>query len=318
MLSPMPRLAVAVTCGLTAWTAAGLAQKQESGFATSTTAVVVDVVVRDGKGVPVVDLKPSEFELFEDDVRQKIASVQLIAPGRSSVAPAAASRRGPAAAGTRTRQAGERQSAPATTPEPEATASVPTVIALAYHRLSAEGRELAWKAARSYVNGTMAADDYAGVFVVDTGLQTLQPFTTDRAKVAAAIERAARTQTTVYTRQMPLVSLYGDASPDVSPTAGAEKQGRPLNESGFQPRQHGRRDRMREFAERMENAYEEMMRDRNGHLESAALTALVSAMGGLPGRKTVVLFSEGLSVPAAVASKFRAVIDTANRGNVSV
>src|SRR5205085_7421553 len=49
-------------------------QTPGSGFATSTTAVVVDVVVRDAKGAPIVDLKPSDFELLEDEARQKIAS----------------------------------------------------------------------------------------------------------------------------------------------------------------------------------------------------------------------------------------------------
>jgi hypothetical protein len=39
---------------------------------------------------------------------------------------------------------------------------------------------------------------------------------------------------------------------------------------------------VRQMAERMENAYEEMMRDRNGHAETAALTALASSMGQLP------------------------------------
>jgi hypothetical protein len=71
------------------------------------------------------------------------------------------------------------------------------------------------------------------------------------------------------------------------------------------------------MAERMENTFEEMMRDRNGHAETAALTALASSMGSLPGRKTVVFFSEGMSVPATVEAKFRAVIETANRSNVS-
>src|SRR4029453_8714661 len=72
------------------------------------------------------------------------------------------------------------------------------------------------------------------------------------------------------------------------------------------------------LGEHMERAYEEMMRDRNGNVETAALTALATAMGALPGRKSVVLFSEGIAVPDTVASKFRAVVDTANRGNVAI
>src|SRR5262245_17314677 len=38
------------------------------------TAVLVDVVVRDKRGQPVADLSPSDFELFEDGVAQKIGS----------------------------------------------------------------------------------------------------------------------------------------------------------------------------------------------------------------------------------------------------
>ncbi len=164
------------------------------------------------------------------------------------------------------------------------------------------------------------------MFIVDTGLQTVQTFTTDRAKVAAAVEKVARTQTTTFTRNQALASATGDASPDVSPTASAESPGRPVRESGFQvrgprlstlsPFERAMRE-LHEMPERMENVYEEMMRDRDGHAETAALTALASSMGSLPGRKTVVFFSEGLSVPAAVEAKFRAVIETANRSNVS-
>ena len=171
-------------------------QAPGAGFATSTTAVVVDVVVRDGKGAPVLDLKPSDFELLEDDVRQRITSVQLIAPGR------------PAAAADRAARTGPGGPLPQDTP-PEAGAGAgeaeagPTLIALAFHRLSPEGRTLAWRAARSYVEGSVSANDFAGVFIVDTSLQTVQTFTTDRAKVAAAVEKAARTQTSARASRGP-------------------------------------------------------------------------------------------------------------------
>jgi VWFA-related protein len=304
--------AFGATIGLRAQQAPG------SGFSTSTTAIVVDVVVRDAKGAPVLDLKPSDFELLEDDRRQRITSVELIAPGRTAAGTAAAtgSTTGPAAPGTP-----ETASPGAANPPTQ-----PTLIALVFHRLLGDSRTLAWRAARSYVDGDIAENDLAGVFIVDTGLETVQTFTTDRSKVSAAVEKAARTQTSTFTRQMPFESKFGDAHPDVSPTASAESVGRPPNESGFQPRRRLTRDPkamaggeegVRRMVERMENTYAEMMRDRNGHAETAALTALASSLGALPGRKTVVFFSEGLSIPAAVETKFRTVIETANRANVS-
>jgi VWFA-related protein len=299
---------------------AGLRAQQapDSGFATSTTAVVVDVVVRDAKGAPVLDLKPSDFELLEDDRRQKITSVELIAPGRTRTVTAATkgSTTAPPAPGT----------PPSTTGTSGGTPTAdPTLIALVFHRLDGNSRALAYRAARSYVDGDIAENDLAGVFIVDTGLETVQTFTSDRAKLADAIEKAARTATSTFRRQVPVTSSFGDRHPDVSPTASAEDHGRPPDESGFQPRKR-RRDmsqdeiinrKIQDMAERMENAYQEMMHDRNGHAETAALTALASSLGQLPGRKTVVFFSEGLAIPAAVETKFRAVIETANRANVS-
>jgi VWFA-related protein len=318
----MPRRIAWLVLAAAAAAGAGLrAQQAPGGFTTSTTAVVVDVVVRDEKGAPVLDLKPGDFELLEDDVRQRITSVDMIAPGR--VAPAAAgtgSKPGAAAAMSTTAPGG-----PSTITATPIDAG-PTLIALAFHRLSADSRVLAYRAAKSYVDGTIAPTDYAGVFVVDTRLDTLLPFTTDRQKLATAVERAATTQTTTYTRMPMLSSSFGDASADVSPTASAESHGRPTGESGFQARPRMSNDpaasrggdrQMFEMAERMENYYEEMMRDRNGHFETAALTALASAMGALPGRKTVVFFSEGLSVPSNLEARFRTVIETANRNNVT-
>src|SRR5688572_9278290 len=102
------------------------AQPPSSGFTTSTTAVVVDVVVRDSKGAPVLDLKPGDFELLEDGVRQRIAAVELVAPG-------VARRPSPARGG-----ATDRSSEPPEAPSgagSEAPPGGPTVIALVFHRL---------------------------------------------------------------------------------------------------------------------------------------------------------------------------------------
>jgi VWFA-related protein len=304
------RSVVAALAIVVAAAAAVRTQQPQSGFTTSTTAVVVDVVVRDAKGAPIVDLKPSDFELLEDDVKQRIAAVELIAPGRTHA---------------RTTD-GARPASPQTTPavpaseqgRPSEAPNSPTVMALVFHRLSVDARPLAWRAARTYLDGPGREADYVGVFMIDSSLETLQPYTNDREKIAAAVERAGRTPGSTYVRRAPMESLYGDTNPDTSPTASAESMGRPPNVSGYQPAAQGHRDQLQEAAQRMENFFEEMMRDRNGHAEMAALTALAGSLGALPGRKSMVLFSEGLSVPAAAAATFRGAIDAANRSNVSI
>jgi VWFA-related protein len=285
------------------------AQAPVTGFTTSTTAVVVDVVVRDAKGAPIVDLKPSDFELFEDGAKQRIASVELVAPGaKAPTRPPAVSRDG----------------APPTTPAAETeaptAAATPTVIALVFHRLSPDARDLAAKAARHYLDRA-TPNDYAGVFSIDTGLQALQTFTTDRIRLSAAIERAASMQAAIHARVPGMSAGFGDSDGDVSPTASAESSGRPIGDRSVQSgpgAAAGIDARFIRIYANMERSFAEMVRDRNGHIESAALTSLVTGLGSLPGRKTVVLFSEGITIPPAAEAKFRAVVDSANRANVTI
>jgi VWFA-related protein len=286
-------------------------QAPDPGFATSTTAVVVDVVVRDAKGAPILDLKPGDFELLEDDVKQRIASVELIAPGRT-----------PGRSGTAA-QAGDKAASTVPAPGPDAPAAAvasPTVMALVFHRLSPEGRDLAAAAARRYLERA-TPNDYAGVFSIDTGLSALQTFTTDRARLTAAIERAATLQAALHARQPGMSTGFGDVDGDVSPTASAESSGRPIGDRSVQsgPDAAARIDaRFINIYANMERSFAEMIRDRNGHIESAALASLVTGLGSLPGRKTVVVFSEGITIPPAAEAKFRAVVDSANRANVSI
>jgi hypothetical protein len=55
--------------------------QNEPSFVSRATAVLVDVVVRDRQGRPVLDLKPDDFELLEDGVRQEIGSFTLVSRG---------------------------------------------------------------------------------------------------------------------------------------------------------------------------------------------------------------------------------------------
>ncbi len=46
-------------------------------FETTSTAIVVDVVVRDAKGALVTDLVPEDFDVYEDRLRQSVGSFSV-------------------------------------------------------------------------------------------------------------------------------------------------------------------------------------------------------------------------------------------------
>ena len=59
-------------------------------------------------------------------------------------------------------------------------------------------------------------------------------------------------------------------------------------------------------------------RDQQGYGTMNAMTAVVNALKLVPGRKSVLFFSEGLVIPPNVMPRFLSLIDEANRANVAV
>ena len=123
------------------------AQRATGIVKSDATAILVDVVVRDKRGDPILDLTAADFEVEEDGVRQQVGSVTLF----STPDPAA--------------PVESRRPAPTAAPLPAKLPSAPApppVIALVFDRLSPEARSLAHKAALGYVakaepNSTMAS-----------------------------------------------------------------------------------------------------------------------------------------------------------------
>ena len=194
----------------------GLAQQTDPKFGAATTAVVIDVVVRDAKGRPVTDLTRADFELLEDGVPQDLGDVTRV--GIPLTAPRAA------AAGT----------APAASPTHSASprsVAAPTFLALVFDWLTPDARALAYKGALASLQ-TIQANDFVGVFVSDLSLVPIQTYTTDRAQLRKAIDEAATRATSVFDRDAiksptELISQSGgDPHPSVPVVASAESAGR--------------------------------------------------------------------------------------------
>jgi VWFA-related protein len=270
------------------------------------TAVVVDLVVRDRKGQPVTDLKAEDFQVFENGVRQEVGSFRRVARDPGGVFQPAARDADPAAA-----------AAPAAAPPAE-----PAVVALVFDRLTPEARAFSHQAAVRYIGVGPQSANVVGVFSIDLTMDIVQGFTRDADAVRKALDRIAiRGSVATETDRERLRSLR-EAISGLQSTIGtaeaASANPAAAPEASAAIGSAAAAGIMRQMELRMLEGAEHLERDQQGHTAMNGLHALVNAMALLPGRKTMVFFSEGLQLPASVMHRFQSVIGAANRANVAV
>jgi VWFA-related protein len=288
---------------------------------TTTTGVLIDVSVVDRQGRPVLDLRPEEFDLEEDGKRQQIGAVSLVHAGVSrGVAGAAVSR---------SHAAPPSPSVPpsATVPADGQPDETPSVTAILFDRLTNEMRPLAHRAARAHVASMSSARDYAGVFLADQTLVTFASFTNNVEALRAAVDRLGVTPATnvspeaeraAYSR---VQNLPLDPNQPVVPSAesGSGWINAIERENALKSSDPARQAeiRMRLMELRMMESFRPMLEEFHGHASLAALRAVVGSMAMLPGRKSILYFAEALPLTDVVKPKFEALIQEANRHNVS-
>jgi len=259
-------------------------------FRTGTTAVLLDIVVRDKRGHPIRDLRQDEITVLEDGAPRDVKSFRLVEGA-------------PADGGLSTPGSGVVQ------PDPLRRV---TLVSLVFDHLGQNARKLAQKAAQDYLKKPLPAGQWVAVFSLDNRLHMLQDFSRNVGALSAAVDRATATVAKEGAVPLPGASReeagpvqYGQPGPGVAPnpaTAGADAVAQ----------------QMREMTERMQTLATSIETSQRGHATFYPLMALAKAQGGLEGRKAILLFSEGLQVPSAVEEIFQATISEANRANVSV
>lgn len=298
------------------------AQGQPPLVKTTTSGVIIDVSVLDNNGQPVLDLTGDDFEITEDGKRQQLVSVSLVRGGvakSQSGAVASAPAQAPGSSSSPSVTSTSTSAAPAA-----ASGSTPSVTAILFDRLSPEVRPLAARAALAYVSTLSPPHDYAGVFLADTTLKTFQNFTnqaeslrqgvagvasTAPVNLSAGAERAATTRVQGY-------------DPNQAPTAGAES-GR-----GFSPIDRQRlmdpagggdpEKLLLQLELRMQEGYQQFASEYEGQASMSGLRASIDALSLLPGRKSVLYFTENLQVTSRLKPKFDALIGQANRANITI
>jgi len=281
---------------------------QRSVFRVDTEVVLLDVVARDKKGRTVRDLRPDEVEVYEDEVRQEAGNFRFLdsraigealedaAPG---VAPAAG------------------QAPPPETPKPGESRHL-NLVTFLFDQLGPDGRNLARKAALSFLELENRPDVYVAVFQIGESLRLVQQFTTDRDSARTAIQYATGqldTQYTAATDRLADAVVRAHAARDALETltsAGASTESAPA------AAMLGQEVDMANMAVNALRLTDTLQREQQGRSALFSILALAKQQQALAGRKTILFFSEGIQAPPTLEHVLLAAISEANRANVSV
>jgi VWFA-related protein len=293
-------------------------QPTPPAYESATTAILVDVVVRDRQGRPVTDLTAQDFEISEDGQRQQVGSFTRVARGAGIGVNIAI-----------------REPSPTTVvspPSAEAETPVeidrtPSVTALVFDALSADALGMCKRAALSYLPMSGASDARVAVFSVDPSIRVLQAYTDNPALVRQAVSHVIAAGTSVREQTAePLAQLREqretlDRLSQSAQSAQTTGGGQGLAGAGSGAGNIGQLEMERRLVMgqiRMLQAFDTLDRDQRGFGTTNALFSVLQSLVEMPGRKTVVYFSEGLPASPALQAHLQSVVETANRMNVTV
>jgi VWFA-related protein len=280
---------------------------------------VIDVTVVDSDGRPVTDLTASDFEVSENGKPQQIISASLTrggVPSRLSIGTAGASVTSPSPASALD---------PAANPNPPPSRAIPTVTAILFDSLSADARPFATRAAAQFVSTLATAHEYAAIFQSGTALSLVQPFTNRTGDLRAAIDRVARTAPSNLSpeaERMRSTARTAGLDPESPVTAGAEYGQGWTTIAEHEQRLYGPggdpvEKMLTQLEQRMKEGYLRFLTEYEGEASISGLRAAVSALAPLPGRKSILYFTEELPITSRLKSRFETLIGEANRASIS-
>ncbi len=297
----MPRWALAVLAAFAI--CPGVAQQNQppghaqTALRSTTQEVLLDFIARDKHQKLITNLRAEDVEILEDGVRQTVRSFHY-RDGRDGFM----------------RQDGAAATAVGPTPGASPLREI-NLVSLVFEGLSPDSRRQAAQAAKDFLANEIDLNTYVGVFTLNHRLALLQQYTNKISLLAQAVDRAATGAYQKFAKDIEaevtkLNGLAGDPGrfQPIRPGS-AEERGPTAGDSG-----------QAQFAgaeRRMAAMTIEILSNQAGNLSIDALQRLIQAQASLPGRKTVIYFSEGLIVPTEQPERLRAVVSAANRANIA-
>ena len=257
----------------------------------STALIQIDVTVTDKKGKVITDLRRDEIEIYENGQKQDISNFSFVSNAREFAE----------------NEKGKTPTAilPPTTVRPE---RVRRTIALVVDdlTLSFESTYYVRRALKKFVDEQMQDGDLVAIIRTGAGIGALQQFTTDRRQLHAAIEKVRWNSVGAggIGAFAPLQALDDTGAPETEPVPGERT------------------------AEGIEREYNDFRQSVFATGTLGAINYVVRGMSDLPGRKSIMLLSDGFKLftkdaggtieSGRVLQSLRRLVDQANRASVVV
>ena len=258
--------------------------------------VNIDVIVKDKKAKYVSDLKPEDFVITENGQPQKIEFFDAPLSKTETHKP-------------------NDTAAPATTTTTSTSPTAPrhyVSLVLDSQTTGLTNLKQLREGAIKYVREQVTDADAVAILSVTNGLQMLQPFTHDKAKLIATLENlggtsgARNSEIREVNESIANLRDYinnSSSTGDITTAAGGSAQASVMIAQTV----------LQQFI-RMRTA----LSVQQARPVLAALAAIAEGLRRIPGKKTLVLFSQGFVTPAVLDWQVQSTIDIANRANVAV
>jgi VWFA-related protein len=255
--------------------------------------VNIDVIVKDKKGKYVSDLKAEDFTITENGVAQKIEFFD--APLSRTDAGA---------------KPGEQPAATTTTTAPRNYVS----LVLDFQTTDVTNLKPVREGAIKYVREQVTDADAVAVLTVTNGLQMLQPFTQDKAKLIASLEKLGSSPDSKNFEQRDVAENIANLREFLNSAETATGGAITSPAGGAAAARVMIAQRVLQQFIRLRTA----LSLQQARPVLAALAALAEGLRPIPGKKTLVLFSQGFVTPAVLDWQVQSTIDIANRANVAI
>ena len=262
----------------------------------STALIQIDVTVTDKDGKVVKDLKPEDFEIYENGKKQEITNFSFVSVDNATKQTLVKSKEK------------DKISIPLP-PVPIKPEQVRRTIALVVDDLglSFESIYQVRRAMRKFVDEQMQPNDLVAVIRTGSGMGALQQFTTDKRQLYAAIEN-------VKWNAQGRAGISAFAPLEATPLEQAQAGGQDASDEDLAAEQKSIRD------------FDSFREDIFSVGTLGAINFIVKGLGELPGRKSIMLFSDGFAICqpdnpdrcSRILDSVRRLTDLSNRASVAI